>query len=62
VLGPFGGGPGSYFDLARFTFQFPLNTSAADASLTAKQKTIVMKFITPNSLKMDIFINNLLAS
>jgi hypothetical protein len=42
-LGPFGGGPGLYFDLARFTFQFPPNTSAANAPLAEKQKTIVPK-------------------
>jgi hypothetical protein len=42
-LGPLGGGPGSYFDFARFSFQFPLNTSAANDSVTAKYKTMVAK-------------------
>src|SRR5437763_471688 len=52
-----GAGPGSYFDLTTFTFQFPLNTSAANAPLATKQnrivpKTNILRFIVPSFVKL----------
>src|SRR6266850_1586805 len=57
-LGPFGAGPGTYFDLARLTFQFPLKTSAANAPLAEKQKTSVprtniLRFIGDSPLSTE---------
>src|SRR5262249_9391301 len=39
-VGPLGAGPGSNFDFARFSLQFPLNMSAASVAFIPAQKAI----------------------